>query len=119
MCRAFYANQWDNLDNRKAHFENTGPEIDRQVQALTGNQVDAFSCAVGTGGTISGVGNYLKSQHPAVKICLTDPHGAGLANYFKYGKLKSEGSSISEGKVLFVKPAPDVQAFFVCRNRPE
>ena len=91
--RVFYSNQWDNLANRQAHFESTGPEI---FEALDG-KIDAFSCAVGTGGTISGVGSYLRQVRPQVKICLTDPCGAALVRYYNDGELGTNGSSISEG----------------------
>jgi len=91
--RVLYANQWDNLANRRAHIETTGPEIWEQ----TGGKIDAFSCATGTGGTLSGVGTYLKSKNPNIKICLTDPRGAVLVRWFNEGAMKSEGESISEG----------------------
>mmetsp|Transcript_6000 Transcript_6000/g.7837 ORF Transcript_6000/g.7837 Transcript_6000/m.7837 type:complete len:397 (-) Transcript_6000:55-1245(-) len=97
-CRSFYANQWDNLANRQAHIDGTGPEIVKQVSDLTGGgTVDAFSCAMGTGGTLSGVAEYLRSVNKDVQIGLTDPYGAVLTNYFESGEMKAEGSSISEG----------------------
>ena len=88
-----WANQWDNLANRRAHYEGTGPEIWRQ----TDGKVDAFVSAVGTGGTLAGVGMYLKEQNPEITIALADPPGAALYNYYKHGELKAEGSSITEG----------------------
>ena len=88
-----WANQWDNLANRRAHYEGTGPEIWRQ----TDGKVDAFVSAVGTGGTLAGVGMYLKEQNPDITIALADPPGAALYNYYKHGELKAEGSSITEG----------------------
>ncbi len=88
-----WANQWDNLANRRAHYEGTGPEIWRQ----TDGKVDAFVSAVGTGGTLAGVGTYLKEQNPDITIALADPPGAALYNYYKHGELKAEGSSITEG----------------------
>jgi len=88
-----WANQWDNLANRRAHYEGTGPEIWRQ----TDGKVDAFVSAVGTGGTLAGVGLYLKEQNPDITIALADPPGAALYNYYKHGELKAEGSSITEG----------------------
>jgi cysteine synthase A len=89
-----YANQWDNLANRGAHLKSTGPEIWEQ----TDGTVDGFVCAIGTGGTLSGVGQFLKEQNPNVKIGLADPKGACMYEYFKNGELKAtEGSSISEG----------------------
>mmetsp|Transcript_63347 Transcript_63347/g.168703 ORF Transcript_63347/g.168703 Transcript_63347/m.168703 type:complete len:400 (+) Transcript_63347:259-1458(+) len=91
--RVFYANQWDNMRNRQAHFEGTGPELWEQL----GGKLDAFSCAIGTGGTLTGVAQYLRSVAPDVQIALTDPHGAALVRYFEHGELKGDGSSISEG----------------------
>lgn len=91
--RVFYANQWDNLANRRAHTESTGPEIYRQ----TDGKVDAFSCAMGTGGTLTGVAQYLRSQNKDIKIALTDPCGAKLYRYYRDGVMEAEGSSISEG----------------------
>ena len=90
---AIWANQFDNVANRQGHFRATGPEIWRQ----TDGTVDGFICAVGTGGTLAGVGMYLKEQNADVKIGLADPMGAALYNYYANGELKSEGSSITEG----------------------
>jgi cysteine synthase len=88
-----YANQWDNLANREAHLDGTGPEIWEQ----TNGKVDGFVCAVGTGGTLSGVGAYLKQKNPDVVIAAADPLGACIYNWVKTGELKSSGSSITEG----------------------
>jgi cysteine synthase len=88
-----WANQWDNLANRKGHYTTTGPEIWQQ----TDGKVDGFICAIGTGGTLSGVGIFLKERDPKIRIGLADPVGAALYNYFKHGELKAEGSSITEG----------------------
>ena len=90
---ALYANQWDNLANRRAHFETTGPEIWSQ----TDGRVDGFACAIGTGGTLAGVGDYLKQQRADVVIAAADPMGAAMYHYYKHGELRSEGSSITEG----------------------
>ena len=90
---AVWANQFDNVANRRAHVETTGPEIWEQ----TGGKVDGFVCAVGTGGTLAGVAMYLKRRKPAVTIAIADPMGAGLYNYYTHGELKAEGSSITEG----------------------
>lgn len=90
---AIWANQFDNIANRKGHFKTTGPEIWRQ----TDGTVDGFICAVGTGGTVAGVGMFLKKKNPDVKIGLADPMGAALYNYYANGELKSEGTSITEG----------------------
>ncbi|HEY5666312.1 MAG TPA: cysteine synthase A [Gammaproteobacteria bacterium] len=88
-----YANQWDNLANREAHIDGTGPEIWEQ----TNGQVDGFICAVGTGGTLSGVGAYLKQKNPEVVIAAADPLGAAIYSWVKTGELKSTGGSITEG----------------------
>ncbi|MHA1564852.1 MAG: cysteine synthase A [Alphaproteobacteria bacterium] len=90
---AIWANQFDNVANRQGHYDTTGPEI----WAQTDGTIDAFICAVGTGGTLAGVGNYLKEQGRDIVLALADPMGAALYNYYKHGELKSEGSSISEG----------------------
>ncbi|HZN46259.1 MAG TPA: cysteine synthase A [Ramlibacter sp.] len=88
-----YANQWDNLSNREGHVRSTGPEIWEQ----TGGRVDGFVCSIGTGGTLAGVGLYLKSVKPSVVIAAADPMGAGMYHFIKHGELRSEGSSITEG----------------------
>jgi cysteine synthase A len=88
-----YANQWDNPANRQGHYETTGPEIWRQ----TGGRVDAFVSAIGTGGTLAGVGAFLKEQRPDVVVTLADPLGAAMYHWFLHGELRSEGSSITEG----------------------
>ena len=90
---AIWANQFDNVANRQAHLEGTGPEIWEQTQ---GN-VDAFICAIGTGGTVAGVGMALKERNPEIVIAIADPMGAALYNYYKHGELKAEGTSITEG----------------------
>jgi cysteine synthase len=90
---AIWANQFDNVANRQGHFETTGVEIWEQ----TNGKVDGFVCAVGTGGTLAGVGMALKAKNPAVKIALADPLGAALYSYYTTGVLRSEGSSITEG----------------------
>jgi cysteine synthase A len=88
---AIWANQFDNLANRQAHIETTGPEIWEQ----TGGKVDGFVCAVGSGGTLAGVAMAL--QPKGVKVALADPDGAALHSFYTTGELKSEGSSITEG----------------------
>lgn len=90
---AIWANQFDNVANRQAHAETTGPEIWEQ----TGGQIDGFICAVGSGGTLAGVAEALRARSPSVKIGLADPMGAALYNWYANGELKAEGSSISEG----------------------
>jgi cysteine synthase A len=88
-----WANQFDNVANRQGHYRTTGPEIWQQ----TGGRIDAFTCAVGTGGTLAGVADYLKERKPDVRIVLADPMGAALYSWIKTGELKSSGSSITEG----------------------
>jgi cysteine synthase A len=90
---AIWANQFDNVANRRGHYETTGPEI---FNALDG-QVHGFVSAVGTGGTLAGVGMALKERDPWIKIALADPMGAALFAYYTSGELKSAGSSITEG----------------------
>ena len=90
---AVWANQFDNVANRQAHIETTGPEIWRQ----TDGRVDAFVASVGTGGTLAGVGIALKERKPAVRIVLADPLGSALYHYYAHGSLKAEGDSITEG----------------------
>jgi cysteine synthase A len=88
-----YANQWDNLSNRSGHYRSTGPEIWEQ----TDGRVDGFTCAIGTGGTLAGVSEYLKERNGDVVTAAADPMGANMYHYFKSGELKGEGSSITEG----------------------
>lgn len=90
---AIWANQFDNVANRRAHIESTAPEIWEQMEG----RVDGFTCAVGTGGTLAGVAMGLKALNENVRIALTDPHGAALYSYYADGELKSEGSSVAEG----------------------
>lgn len=88
-----YANQWDNVANRDGHSDSTGPEI----WAQTDGQVDGFTCAVGTGGTLAGVSAYLKERNPAIVTAAADPMGASIYSWIKTGELRGEGSSITEG----------------------
>ena len=90
---AIWANQFDNVANRKGHYENTGPEIFEQ----TNGKVDAFICAVGTGGTLAGTGMALKERNPKIIISLGDPLGAALHSFYTTGELSSCGGSITEG----------------------
>jgi cysteine synthase len=90
---AVWANQFDNIANRKAHIESTAPEIWEQM----GGRIDGFTCTAGSGGTIAGVGLGLKAFDEKVTIALTDPHGAALFNFYAHGELKAEGSSVAEG----------------------
>lgn len=93
MENAIWANQFDNLANRRSHYQTTGPEIWQQ----TDGKVDAWVTATGTGGTLAGVAMYLKEKNPAIKTVLADPMGSALYSYIKTGETKSEGSSITEG----------------------
>src|SRR4051794_34548414 len=89
-----FADQWNNLDNRKAHYVSTGPEIWEETQG----QVDGFICAIGTGGTIAGVSSYLREKKKDLVIGVADPRGAAMYDLFTRGEAKaSEGGSITEG----------------------
>jgi len=89
-----FADQWNNLDNPKGHYESTGPEIWRQSEG----KIDGFICSVGTGGTLAGVSRYLKEKNKDVAIACADPPGAAMYELFKHGEAKATpGSSISEG----------------------
>lgn len=89
-----FADQWNNLDNSKAHYVSTGPEIWDE----TGGKVDGFICSVGSGGTLAGVSRYLKMKNKNITIGVADPRGAAMYHYFKDGEAKStEGGSITEG----------------------
>ena len=93
MPNAIWANQFDNVVNREAHYETTGPEVWRDCAG----KVDAFVCATGTGGTLAGVARCLKERKPDVRIVLADPHGSALYDFVKTGELSLTGSSITEG----------------------
>ena len=88
-----WANQFDNVANKKGHFDTTGPEIWEQ----TSGKIDAFICSVGSGGTISGTSQFLKSKNKKIIIGLADPYGSALTSYYQSGELKSTGNSITEG----------------------
>ncbi len=89
-----FADQWNNLDNSKAHYVSTGPEIWHE----TGGNIDGFICAVGSGGTLAGVSCFLKEKNAAVVTGVADPRGAAMYNYFAHGEVKaSDGGSITEG----------------------
>jgi cysteine synthase A len=90
---AIWANQFDNVANQQGHYRTTGAEIWNQTQG----KVDAFICAVGSGGTLGGVSLALKERRKDVVIGIADPGGAALYNWYKYGELKAEGTSITEG----------------------
>ena len=89
-----FADQWNNLDNRKAHYVSTGPEIWDEC----GGRIDGFICAVGTGGTLAGVSSYLREKKKDIVIGIADPRGAAMYNLYAHGEAKaSEGGSITEG----------------------
>src|SRR5207248_4655498 len=88
-----FADQWNNLDNRKAHYVSTGPEIWRQTEG----KVDGFICAIGTGGTLAGVSSYLRQRNPNVKVYLSDCMGSGIFSWYDRREFKPEGNSITEG----------------------
>ena len=89
----FWANQFDNLSNFKAHYQTTGPEIWNDTKG----KIDGFVCAVGTGGTLAGTGAFLKKKNKKIKIGIVDPMGSALYNFYKNGELKIKGTSITEG----------------------
>lgn len=93
LDNAVWANQFDNLANRLAHYEGTGPEIWQQ----TDGKIDVWVTSTGTGGTYAGVALYLKEQNPNLKTILADPMGSGLYSYVKTGEIKPEGNSVTEG----------------------
>ncbi|KAJ7092007.1 PALP-domain-containing protein [Mycena belliarum] len=80
-ARGFFADQFETKSNYDAHFDGTGPEVWRQ----TNGNVRAFVSGAGTGGTLAGVGRFLKSMEDDVVICLADPEGSGLYNKVKHG----------------------------------
>src|SRR5215469_14972948 len=89
-----FADQWNNLDNRKAHYETTGPEIWQD----TDGRLDGFICSIGTGGTIAGISTFLRERNKDIVIGVADPRGAAMYNYFTHGEAKaSEGNSVTEG----------------------
>ncbi len=94
LDNAIWANQFDNTANSLAHYKSTGPEI----WAQTDGGVDAFTCAVGTGGTLAGTSLYLKEQNSDVKIILADPMGSALFNWVTTGEATmTPGPSMTEG----------------------
>jgi cysteine synthase A len=93
MDNAIWANQFDNLANRQAHYETTGPEIWRQTEG----KIDGWVAATGTGGTYAGTALFLKEKNPHIRCVVADPMGSGLYSYVKTGEIQPEGSSITEG----------------------
>ncbi len=90
---AIWANQFDNIANRRAHVAGTAEELWTQMEG----RIDGFTCAVGTGGTLAGVGLGLKAKDENIVIALSDPHGAALYEYYANGELRAEGNSVAEG----------------------
>ncbi len=88
-----WANQFDNRDNREAHRLGTAQEIWQQ----TDGQVDGFTCAVGSGGTIGGVSLGLKEKNKNITMAITDPMGSKMYSWVKTGALEASGGSITEG----------------------
>ncbi|MFO7856863.1 MAG: cysteine synthase A [Paracoccaceae bacterium] len=113
---AIWANQFDNVANRRAHVETTAPEIWTDTEG----RVDGFICAVGSGGTLAGVADGLRARKPDVKIGIADPDGAGLYSYFTTGEIAMEGSSIAEGigQVRITKNLEGLEVDFAC-NIPD
>ncbi len=93
LDNAIWANQFENLANRQAHYETTGPEL----WAQTGGKIDGWTAATGTGGTYAGVTMFLKEKNPNSRCVVADPMGSGLYSYVKTGEIRPEGSSITEG----------------------
>jgi cystathionine beta-synthase len=87
------ANQYHNPINPQAHLETTGPELWRD----TAGQIDVFVAGIGTGGTITGVGRYLKSMNPKIQIVAVDPVGSIVHDYFHTGEMKEAHSYKTEG----------------------
>src|SRR4051812_15389634 len=79
---SIYINQYDNLANREAHYALTGPEILKQMP-----NIDVFVAGIGTGGTICGVGKYLKEKKPSCRVIAVDPVGSIVYEYFKSGRI--------------------------------
>ncbi|MEM6450525.1 MAG: cysteine synthase A [Cyanobacteria bacterium P01_D01_bin.105] len=93
LPNAIWANQFENLANRQAHYETTGPEM----WAQTDGKIDGWTAATGTGGTYAGVSMFLKEKNPNVRCVVADPMGSGLYSYVKTGEIKPEGNSVTEG----------------------
>jgi cysteine synthase A len=108
-----YANQWDNVANRDGHADSTGPEIWEQ----TDRQVDGFTCAVGTGGTLAGVSAYLKRKNPAIVTAAADPMGASIYSWIKTGELKGQGrvtGNLEGAQIDDAFQIPDEEMLPVC-----
>jgi Cysteine synthase len=90
---SFYPNQYDNPMNPEAHYQTTGPEIWEDSEG----KITHFVCGMGTGGTISGVGKYLKEKKPAVKIIGVDPEGSLYYDFHKTGQVTKARTYVVEG----------------------
>ena len=94
LPNAVWSNQFDNTANRRAHVESTGPEIWEQMEG----RIDAFVASSGTGGTLAGTSEYLKSRRNDVRTVLADPPGSSLYEFVRSGEIKATGKgSITEG----------------------
>ena len=89
----YWANQFDNIVNTDSHIKTTSQEIWNQ----TNGKIDAFTCSVGTGGTLAGTSIGLKEKNKNIEIALSDPMGSSLYSYIKNNKLENIGNSITEG----------------------
>ena len=90
---SFYINQYNNLANRECHYNTTGPEILRQMP-----EIDVFIAGIGTGGTITGCGKYLKENRPGIEIIAVDPIGSIVYEMFKTGENKTPAKTyVMEG----------------------
>src|ERR1700739_3604096 len=99
---SFYPNQYENRMNPEAHYHTTGPEIWEDSEG----KITHFVCGMGTGGTISGVGRYLKEKDPNVKVIGVDPIGSLYYEYVKTGKVGKAKTYVVEGIGEDIFPAP-------------
>ncbi|MCB0279796.1 MAG: pyridoxal-phosphate dependent enzyme, partial [Calditrichaeota bacterium] len=90
---SFLANQFYNQSNPKAHYQTTGPEIWEQTEG----KITHFICGMGTGGTMSGVGRFLKEKNPKIKVIGADPYGSIIKTFRESGKITEGTSYLVEG----------------------